>query len=69
MNGNVTCTEHDAVTPVPATSVHDPAGVKATVPVGTVAPVTEESITVAVQFDDWPTKTLVGLHVMVVVVL
>lgn len=62
-------TEHVAVGAVAACSVHGPPGVKVTMPVGMVAPVVEVSVTVATHNDGWPTATLVGLHVMTVVVV
>jgi hypothetical protein len=42
--------------------------VNVTVPIGTIAPVPEESATVAVQFVDTPVLTDAGLHATVVVV-
>ena len=43
--------------------------VKVTVPVGVVAPVPEESATVAVQLEAVLSRTLAGLHTTVVVLL
>lgn len=44
------------------------AGVNATVPAGVVMMPVLASTTVAVQVDDWATRTLAGLHETVVVV-
>jgi hypothetical protein len=41
--------------------------VNVTVPVGVIAPVPEESATVAVQVEAWPVLTAPGLHETVVV--
>jgi hypothetical protein len=43
--------------------------VKVTVPVGTIAPVPEESATVALQLEGVLSRTLAGLQVTVVVVV
>jgi len=63
-----------AETPVPV-SVHGepvkapaPLLVKATVPVGVVAPRVEVSVTLAVQLAAWPTTTVEGVHETRVVV-
>lgn len=60
----------DAVVPANVQVVNDPVTpvwVRATVPVGVIAPVAEVSVTVTVHTDVWPTIT--GLaHVTVVVV-
>lgn len=65
----MTGTEHVAEGPVVAAcSVQDPPGVNVTIPVGTVAPVADVSVTVAVHVDGWPTTMLAGLQARVVVV-
>ena len=65
----VTVTKQVADGAVVACNVQDPPGVNVTVPVGTVAPEVNVSVTVAVQVDVWPTTTLVGLQEVTVVVV
>lgn len=60
-------TEHVADIPVPD-NVHAPLGVNITVPVGSVAPVGDVSVTVAAHDVAWPTNTVEGIHVTDVVV-
>jgi len=57
----VTAAEH-----APAASVHPPLGMKVTDPVGVIALPVVGSVTVAVQFVTWPTTTLVGMQLMVI---
>jgi hypothetical protein len=57
-------TEHE-----PLTRVHEPPGVKITLPVGVIPPDPEESVTTAVQLVAWFTTTLLGLQLTVVEVV
>lgn len=62
-------TEQLALLVVGVANVHVPLRVNVTVPVGAVAPVANESITVAVHNVATPTATLAGVHETVVVVV